>query len=181
MQGLDNITALSGESSAYDTGTGTDKAKEIAVQSIFNILGQLVNQTVRATANYSDEYKRDLGEYGSPEYYVNSFKNQIPILRQTLNVKTDNEGNPILNDQGVSKWERFLRDYILPYNQTSPKYSDLTKEAMRLRENISPEEKKTIETFVPSLSKANVTEIKGYDKRITHMTIYTDLENWQSL
>jgi hypothetical protein len=95
---------------------------------------QLVPSLVRQTAQTTDKYKRDLGEYGTNEYYLNSIKNSIPGLRQTLPIKTDVEGQPILQNQGRNLGSKVLENYILPMNMSEYKPSALNEEASRLLE-----------------------------------------------
>lgn len=93
---------------------------------------QLVPSLVRQTAQTTDKYKRDLGEYGTNEYYLNSIKNSIPGLRQTLPIKTDVEGQPILQNQGRNIVSKALENYVLPMNMSEYKPSALNEEASRL-------------------------------------------------
>lgn len=156
LYGLDSVTKLSGESNSYNqdlAGWG-----DVVVQTGYNLLGQFNPQIIRQIANYGDEYKRDLGQYGTAEYTLNSIKNGIPGLRQTLPIKYDNEGNPVKNPQGGN----IARAFLLPFNVTEPQYSDLTQEAMRLREAIPTSEQKTISTFVPSITNNALDGLKGY-------------------
>ena len=93
---------------------------------------QLIPSLMRQTAYATDKYKRDLGEYMTNEYYLNSIKNSIPGLRETLPIKTDVEGEPILQNQGRGIPSRILENYILPMNMSEYTPSPLNEEASRL-------------------------------------------------
>lgn len=93
---------------------------------------QLVPSLARQTAQTMDPYKRDLGEYGTNEYYINSIKNSLPFLRQTMPIKTDIEGNEVLQNQGRSLGSKMLENYLLPMNVAEYTPSELNKEATRL-------------------------------------------------
>ena len=128
MQGLNKVA---GTTNTYSSGSSV-------IDNMMNTIKgagtQLVPSLARQTAQTMDEYKRDLGEYGTDEYYLNSIINSIPKLRETLPVKTDIEGKPILQNQGRSTGEKILENYLYPMNVSEYKPSDLNKEASRLYE-----------------------------------------------
>ena len=94
---------------------------------------QLVPSLARQTAQTLDPYKRDLGEYETPEYYANLLKNNIPFLRETLPIKTDVNGEKVLQNQGRGLGSKILENYILPMNMSEYNPSPLNVEATRLK------------------------------------------------
>lgn len=102
--------------------------------SVLSSGSQLVPSLVRQTAQTIDPYKRDLGEYGTNEYYKNLVKNSIPFVRQTMPIKTSVEGEPVLQNQGRSIPAKILENYVLPMNVSEYNPSPLNQEASRLLE-----------------------------------------------
>lgn len=118
---------------------------------------QLVPSLVRQTAQTTDEYKRDLGEYKSNEYYINSIKNAIPGARETLPIKYNTEGQPVLQNQGRNIGSKILENYILPMNVSEYAPTELNQEASRLLESMgSPM------GFVP---KAARKDLRAWDEK----------------
>jgi len=117
---------------------------------------QLIPSLARQTAQTLDPYKRDLGEYGKPEYYVNLMKNSTPFLRETLPVKTNVEGKKVLQNQGRSMGEKILENYILPMNVSEYKPSKLNVEASRLRKETG-----VTSGFAP---KATRSDLRNWDE-----------------
>ena len=119
LQGINRLAGSNYYGSEGDLG-------ERFAQTIGSAAGQLVPSLLRQTAQTVDPYQRDLGEYGTSQYYLNSVLNAIPGLREKfLNPKIDNEGNPILQNQGRSLGKRAFENYILPYKVTEPEYTPL--------------------------------------------------------
>ena len=127
---------------------------------------QFVPSLVRQTAQTTDEYKRDLGEYKSNEYYINSIKNAIPGVRQTLPIKYDTEGQPVLQNQGRNIGSKILENYVLPMNVSEYAPTELNQEASRLLESMgSPM------GFVP---KAARKDLRKWDEDPTVNKEYTE-------
>ena len=120
----------------FGSDTPSYSGSQSVMDNVLNTIGssgsQLVPSLIRQTAQTTDPYKRDLGEYGTAEYYYNMLLNNIPGLRQTLPVKTDVEGQPVLQNQGRSLPEKILENYILPMNVSDYDPSTLNLEASRL-------------------------------------------------
>lgn len=120
----------------FGSDTPSYSGSQSVMDNVLNTIGssgsQLVPSLMRQTAQTTDPYKRDLGEYGTAEYYYNMLLNNIPGLRQTLPVKTDVEGQPVLQNQGRSLPEKILENYILPMNVSDYDPSTLNTEASRL-------------------------------------------------
>ena len=120
----------------FGSDTPSYSGSQSVMDNVLNTIGssgsQLVPSLMRQTAQTTDPYKRDLGEYGTAEYYYNMLLNNIPGLRQTLPVKTDVEGQPVLQNQGRSLPEKILENYILPMNVSDYDPSTLNSEASRL-------------------------------------------------
>lgn len=120
----------------FGSDTPSYSGSQSVMDNVLNTIGssgsQLVPSLMRQTAQTTDPYKRDLGEYGTAEYYYNMLLNNIPGLRQTLPVKTDVEGQPVLQNQGRSLPEKILENYILPMNVSDYDPSTLNLEASRL-------------------------------------------------
>ena len=127
MQGIRR--AFGADSASYSSQNGVVENLANTVKSSGS---QLVPSLVRQTAQTMDEYKRDLGEYGTNEYYANLVKNSIPVLRETMPIKTSVEGKPVLQNQGRSLGSKIAENYILPMNVSEYNPSPLNQEASRL-------------------------------------------------
>lgn len=149
MQGLRK--AFGGDVGYSSSGSMLDSLKDTALSS----LTQLVPSLARQTAQTTDEYKRDLGEYGTMDYYLNNVKNSAPFLRQTLPIKYDQEGNPVLQNQGRPLGNKILENYVLPMKVSEYNPSDLTQEALRLKEETGGDNR----AFMP---KAKRSDVKGW-------------------
>lgn len=143
---------------AFGSDTPSYSSQNSMIENLVNTVmssgSQLIPSLARQTAQTLDPYKRDLGEYGKPEYYVNLMKNSTPILRETLPIKTNVEGKKVLQNQGRSMGEKILENYILPMNVSEYKPSPLNVEATRL--------------------KKETGENKGFAPKATR----SDLRNW---
>lgn len=143
---------------AFGSDTPSYSSQNSMIENLVNTVAssgsQLIPSLARQTAQTLDPYKRDLGEYGKPEYYVNLMKNSTPILRETLPIKTNVEGKKVLQNQGRSMGEKILENYILPMNVSEYKPSPLNVEATRL--------------------KKETGENKGFAPKATR----SDLRNW---
>ena len=117
---------------------------------------QLVPSLARQTAQTLDPYKRDLGEYGTTEYYANLLKNNIPFLRETLPIKTDVNGEKVLQNQGRGLGSKILENYILPMNMSEYNPSPLNVEATRLKKETGE-----VTGFAP---KAKRSALKNWDE-----------------
>jgi hypothetical protein len=140
-----------------DNSFGSTSSVENLVDTVKSSGTQLIPSLLRQTAQTTDQYKRDLGEYGTNEYYVNSIKNSIPMLRQTLPIKTNVEGIPVLQNQGRPLPEKILENYILPMNVSEYKPSELNKEASRLL--------KTTDSAIAFVPKAQRSELRGWNEK----------------
>lgn len=143
---------------AFGSDTPSYSSQNSVIENLANTVmssgSQLIPSLARQTAQTLDPYKRDLGEYGKPEYYVNLMKNSTPILRETLPIKTNVEGKKVLQNQGRIMSEKILENYILPMNVSEYKPSPLNVEATRL--------------------KKETGENKGFAPKATR----SDLRNW---
>lgn len=123
---------------AFGADSGSYSSQDSVIDNLKNTVlssgSQLVPSLVRQTAQTTDEYKRDLGEYGTNEYYLNLIKNSLPKLRETLPIKTNVEGKPVLQNQGRPLPAKILENYVLPMNVSEYTPSELNKEASRLLE-----------------------------------------------
>lgn len=143
---------------AFGSDTPSYSSQNSMIDNLVNTVmssgSQLIPSLARQTAQTLDPYKRDLGEYGTPEYYANLMKNSTPFLRETLPIKTNVEGKKVLQNQGRSMGEKILENYILPMNVSEYKPSPLNVEATRL--------------------KKETGENKGFAPKATRF----DLRNW---
>lgn len=117
---------------------------------------QLVPSLARQTAQTLDPYKRDLGEYGTTEYYANLLKNNTPFLRETLPIKTDVNGEKVLQNQGRGLGSKILENYILPMNMSEYNPSPLNVEATRLKKETGE-----VTGFAP---KATRSDLRNWDE-----------------
>lgn len=154
MQGYNR---LFGGNSSYTT---TDSIMDNISDTIKSAKTQLVPSLLRQAAAFSDTNKRDLGEYGSDEYYNNLVKNSIPGLRQTMPEKIDAQGQPILQNQGRTGLTKALENFILPYTISQPQYSDISSEANRLSESLGSD---ADVAYTPSFARKDAKTLLGDD------------------
>jgi len=128
MQGLRK--AFGAEGSYSTSGSMLDNLKDTVLSSGTQLIPSLLRQTAQTT----DKYKRELGEYKTPEYYLNLIKNSVPGWRETMPIKYDDEGNPILQNQGRPLGDKILENYILPMKRSDYEPSELNQEAKRLKD-----------------------------------------------
>lgn len=145
---LESLSNLLGGNSYKDENFLTNAAKS----AFGSYLGMLPSSLGRQIAQSTDKYERNLGTYGTNEYYINSVLNSIPGARQLLDVKYDNEGNPVLQNQGRSIGSKILENMLLPGKLTDVNYSELSSEAMRLYDSTGDKKQ-----FVPTASKTDIT------------------------
>lgn len=153
MQG---INRLFGGNSGYSSNQ--ENIFDNAIDTLASSVTQLAPSLGRQIAQTMDPYKRDMGEYGTLEYYGNMFKNQIPVLRQTLPIKYDEEGNPVLQNQGRGLGDKIFENFLAPMNVSEYKPSDLTQEASRLLESTGENI-----AFVPKANRSDVKKWYGDD------------------
>lgn len=145
---------------AFGSDTPSYSSQNSVIENLVNTVAssgsQLIPSLARQTAQTLDPYKRDLGEYGTPEYYANLMKNSTPILRETLPIKTNVEGKKVLQNQGRSMGEKILENYILPMNVSEYKPSPLNVEATRLKKETGENK-----GFAP---KATRSDLRSWDE-----------------
>lgn len=145
---------------AFGSDTPSYSSQNSMIENLVNTVAssgsQLIPSLARQTAQTLDPYKRDLGEYGKPEYYVNLMKNSTPILRETLPIKTNVEGKKVLQNQGRSMGEKILENYVLPMNVSEYKPSPLNVEATRLKKETGENK-----GFAP---KAKRSDLRNWDE-----------------
>lgn len=154
MQGYNRIL---GAGNTYNTSnTMADNLKNTLGSSLSMVVPSLIRQTAAAT----DEYKRDLGKYGTFDYYWNNVKNSVPGLRETLPVKTNNQGVPYLQNQGRNIFSKLAENYVLPYTISQPDrvYSDMDKVANSLYDLLGTEANPA---YTPGISRTTAKEWLG--------------------
>lgn len=153
-------STLQGIRRAFGADNASYSSQNGIVENLKNTVlssgSQFVPSLLRQTAQTTDEYKRDLGEYGTKEYYLNLVKNNIPGVRQTLPIKTDVEGEPVLQNQGRGLGSKILENYVLPMNMSEYEPSELNVEASRLRQSTGD-----AFGFAP---KAKRSELRSWDE-----------------
>ena len=123
----------------------------------------VVPSIVRQTAQYTDPYKRDLGDYGTKEYYKNLLINGIPGLREKmLDPKIDTSGNYVPELGGKTGIQRVAAAYATPWKVSHPydNMSDVQKYAMEL--NLASDGEVNPQT--PVFNKNDLVSTKGYDE-----------------
>jgi len=136
FQGLQR---LFGTSESYNTDEGI-------VGNMTNVLKSGLSQGVpslaRQVGQVIDPYERDLGgsnkelSFGPFDNYdINSLAKTVPWLRENvLAPKVNTSGELMKENQGRNVGMKILEDMILPGKLTKVEYSELNKEANRLKE-----------------------------------------------
>ena len=94
--------------------------------------GQFVPSLVRQTASVGDQYMRETYDPNPLKKQGKTLINSVPGLRQTLPVKIDTDGKPVLQNQGRGIASKAFENYINPGKFTQLKSSKISDELMRL-------------------------------------------------
>lgn len=94
--------------------------------------GQFVPSLVRQTAGVGDQYMRETYDPNPLKKQGKTLMNSVPGLRQTLPIKIDTDGKPILQNQGRGIASKAFDNYINPGKFTNLKGSKISDELMRL-------------------------------------------------
>ena len=94
--------------------------------------GQFVPSLVRQTASVGDQYMRETYDPNPLKKQGKTLMNSVPGLRQTLPVKVDTDGKPVLQNQGRGIASKAFENYINPGKYTQLKSSKVSDELMRL-------------------------------------------------
>ena len=160
MQGF---RRLFGSDTAYNSSLS-----DSFINTVASAGNQLIPSLVRQTAQTTDEYKRDLGEYGTGQYYLNQIKNSTPGWRETLPIKYDTEGNPVLQNQGRGIGSKILENYVLPMQVSEYEPSELNTEASRLKQDT---EGHSTAGFVPYAKRS---DLRDWDASLETPIEYTE-------
>lgn len=157
-----SLNRLTGSTNRYSTDKGGllgNMGDAIATSAA----SMLTPSAVRQTAQYTDEYKRDLGDYGTGEYVKNLFFNGLPGLREKMlepKVNTSGEYVPELN--GKEGIQRFLSAYVTPWKVTNPT-KDMSS-SQKYIDNIREVTNGEVNPQLPVFNKKDLLQTKGYDK-----------------
>lgn len=127
-------------------------------ESITSGFGQAIPSLLRQATQSADPYQRNISS-GDREYWQNNLMSSLPVLRQKLQPKVDNEGNIMMNNQGRDLGSRIVENMISPGKYTELQDSVVNNEAMRLFESTGNEY-----AFLPT---ANRNDIKNGDVSAT--------------
>jgi len=154
------VNRLAGSSYSTNNQMG-DTIPEKALNAILSSGNMLVPQVVRQTAQLTDPYKRDLGDYGTAEYNKNLIINGIPIARQMLlSPKIDTSGNIVPELGGEKGVKRVLDAYLAPYKVSDPEAmkSERVLAADAIKEATGGE----VKAYPDIIDKGDMN-VKGYD------------------
>lgn len=127
-------------------------------ESITSGFGQAIPSLLRQATQSADPYQRNISS-GDREYWQNNLMSSLPVFRQKLQQKVDNEGNIMMNNQGRDLGSRIVENMISPGKYTELQDSVVNNEAMRLFESTGNEY-----AFLPT---ANRNDIKNGDVSAT--------------
>lgn len=114
---------------------------------------QFIPAWLRQTANATDKYKRDLGQYGSDEYYRNSLISGIPVLRELmLDKKVGTNGEYILQNEGMNPLRKAVENYFLPGLTSNLSDNEAYDEAMRIYRETGNKN-----AFLPGYSRTKIS------------------------
>lgn len=166
-QGLNKLT---GATSKYSSG---DSMLANAQNAIASSVGSMINPAiVRQTAQFLDEYKRDLGDYGTSEYNKNLVINGVPVLREMmLNPKIGTSGKPVEQNGGEMSAGKFFNTYLAPWKVSHPKEN--MSEAQRYADNLKLSTEGKVNPQSQVFNAKDLKGIKGYDAdNYTHDDLY---------
>lgn len=143
---LQNLNRITGQNSY-----GSGDIGENLLQIVASLPSQGIPSLARQATQVIDPYKRDLGQYGTLDYALNSVVNSTPARMFALNPKLDAEGNEVLQNQGRGTGSKILENMVLPWTVTEPQYSNLTSLAQDIKANSTDNTSKAFAT-VPSRS-----------------------------
>jgi len=119
--------------------------------------GQAIPSLLRQGVQTADEYQRNISN-GDREYWQNNLMASLPVLREELQPKIDNEGNVMLNNQGRDLGSRIVENMIIPGKYTELQDSVVNDEAMRLFESTGSNI-----AFLPTPNRKDLTSKNGYE------------------
>ena len=137
------------------TGSGYNSDKNIvnnAIQSLANTASSAaVPAFVRQIAQAMDPYKRDTYSGDDREDIISAFKNNIPILRETLEPRIGSNGKPMEQNAGRSTAQKWFDNLLNPATVTVPSalQDPVRDEAMRLFE-----ETRSYDAFQPKMERS---------------------------
>ena len=165
FQGLNKVT---GGNNKYGS-TGGDNYIGNAAEALKSLPGSItIPSMVRQTAQFLDPYKRDLGDYGTNEYYVNSFINGLPILRERmLDPKINTAGEPVKQFGDEKGLQRFVDTYISPWKKTRP--NDNISNAQKYADELKAQTNGEVNPQPQVFNASDLKKVKGYDPdKYTH-------------
>lgn len=131
----------------------TYNSEEGIVGNMINTVKQGATQAVpslaRQVAQVIDPYERDLS---NGNYDINSIKNTLPIVRETLQPKVDSEGNYILQNQGRGIGSKIVENMILPGKITKIQPREMNTEAQRLQSETGNNY-----AYIPKVQRSEIT------------------------
>lgn len=129
MENIQNVVNTFKYSTAENLGGKMlDAGAQFAGDTVSGMIPAPVSQLARGT----DEYARDTKGNSKPETAFNALLNSIPGLRSTLPVKTDNFGNPRINE--ASPYNRLMNSFVRPGSINTFQETDVQDEISRLYE-----------------------------------------------
>lgn len=173
-QSLNRLTGSTGRYSSDKGGLLSNMGDAIATSAAS--IG--IPSVVRQTAQYMDDFKRDLGDYGTTEYIKNLFLNGIPSVREkTLNPKINTSGDYVPELNGKEGAQRFASAYLTPWKVTNPEKG--LSAGQKYISKIKEETGGKVNPQMPVFNKKDVLNIKGYDKEnYTHDDLAELRENF---
>jgi len=115
----------------YSSGeTILEKGAEAGAQFLGDTVSGMLPAPISQLARGTDEYVRDTKGDNKAETAYNALLNSIPGLRNTLPVKTDNFGNPRINEP--SAYNRLMNSFVRPGSVNTFQETAVQDEVSRL-------------------------------------------------
>lgn len=128
---LQGMNRMFGGNTSYSTEQNLLGNAKDALTSGF---GQAIPSSLRQGVQSVDPYQRNISN-GEREYWQNNLMASLPVLREQLQPKVDNEGNIMMQNQGRDLGSRIVENMISPGKYTELQDSIINNEAMRLFES----------------------------------------------
>ena len=165
-----NTSTLQGMNRMFGGNTSYSSEQNLlanAKDALTSGFGQAIPSIVRQAVQSTDTYQRNVSN-GDREYWQNNLMASLPMLRQELQPKVDNEGNVMLNNQGRDLGSRVFENMVLPGKYTDLQDSVVNNEAMRLYNSTGNKY-----AFLPTANRkdissdGNVTDKQFYDYQVS--------------
>jgi len=142
---------------ADDSAGAWNKAGQALASGAGNVVGGFIPAPLRHATVAADEYARDTSGNNAWERSLNQVKSNLPGLRETLPVKTDNFGNEISQGDLATR----IKNQYAPFKYSQVNQSDVSREFERIRNETGVD-------LMPDRNGPSSVKIGGENTKLTN-------------